>query len=404
MTLDDRVAALDFLGLTPRQTHFVATVALHGGYCLRRQYATSAGLAYGATVRDFLDHLVHRRLMTRVEYRHDRGFVYHLRAKRIYRAIEQNDNRNRRHVSPALIARKLMLLDVVLAHRDATWFATEQDKVALFTTRFGVPLAALPQRIYVAGSRPPSSSASPAVAPSTTRYFVNKWPIFLSAEGDAARVNFVALIVESTGQAFRHFLTDHLRLFRHLPAWTVVAACPTGHAGLAACRVAFERTFSPRPVASGSSYPQCFSQLDPDLLRDLRVRRGESPSSPSQSPLPESDPLHDLRALRGESSSDLARYFETRRSLETGALASVSIADVDHYREARTHFIGPAVEQSYARWRVLARVAPEPVSGLPPGPANGGTGAQSINGGAGEFRPYPLPFTYQQFGDFAGEC
>jgi hypothetical protein len=37
MTFDERVTALAPLGFTPRQTRFLVTAALHGGYCLRRQ-------------------------------------------------------------------------------------------------------------------------------------------------------------------------------------------------------------------------------------------------------------------------------------------------------------------------------------------------------------------------------
>jgi hypothetical protein len=36
-TIDARVRALDPWRLTPRQARFVVTVALHSGYCLRRQ-------------------------------------------------------------------------------------------------------------------------------------------------------------------------------------------------------------------------------------------------------------------------------------------------------------------------------------------------------------------------------
>jgi hypothetical protein len=364
VTLDDRVTALAFLGLTPRQTRFVATVALHGGYFLRRQYASFVGLvSRGRAVADFLNPLVHSRVMTRVAYRRGRGFVYHLRAKRIYQAIEQDDNRNR-HVSPALIARKVMLLDVVLAHPDLTWLATEQDKVALFTDRFHVPVADLPQRNFVVTSRARSVSGSPA-DPFTTRYFVNKWPIFLRGEGDTARVNFVALIVESTGQAFQHFLQNHIPLLRHLPAWTVLAACPAGLAGLAPCRVVFDRAFSSHPIS-----------------------RGEG--------------AHAL-------APDLARYFQTRRALETGAVASVSIADLDHYREARTRLLGPAVEHAYARWRIQPRAWPEAAADVPadstvrPSPSTSPAHGRDTAGG-GELQLYPLPFTYRQFGDFAGVC
>ena len=54
MTFDERVRALALLGFSERQTRFLVTVALHGGFCLRRQYMAFAGLTYGAGVRDFL--------------------------------------------------------------------------------------------------------------------------------------------------------------------------------------------------------------------------------------------------------------------------------------------------------------------------------------------------------------
>lgn len=63
------------LALQPR---FLLTVALHSGFCLRRQYAAFARVGYGAVVRDFLDGLVHWELATRIAYRCNRGFVYHL--------------------------------------------------------------------------------------------------------------------------------------------------------------------------------------------------------------------------------------------------------------------------------------------------------------------------------------
>jgi hypothetical protein len=49
MTFDERVQALQPLGLTPRQTRFLVTVALHSGFCVRRQYAAFARIRYGAS-------------------------------------------------------------------------------------------------------------------------------------------------------------------------------------------------------------------------------------------------------------------------------------------------------------------------------------------------------------------
>ena len=173
MTFEDRIRALEPLGFSTRQTRFVVTVALHGGYCLRRHYAAFAGIGYGRVVRDFLDSLVTRQLAQRVEYRTERGYLYHLHAKSIYRALHQDNNRNRRRASPERIAIKLMLLDFALTRPDVEWLVTEQDKVVVFSERFGVPRADLPQRAY--------ASHYQRAAP-TARYFVHKLPIYLAGD------------------------------------------------------------------------------------------------------------------------------------------------------------------------------------------------------------------------------
>ena len=60
MTFEQRVAIIAGLGFTPRQARFLTLVALHSGYCLRRQYATFAGLECGKNVSEFLERLVAR--------------------------------------------------------------------------------------------------------------------------------------------------------------------------------------------------------------------------------------------------------------------------------------------------------------------------------------------------------
>ena len=60
MTFDDRAQAVMALGFTDRQARFLVTVALHSGYCLRRQYEAFAGVRSGQNVRAFLDGLVTR--------------------------------------------------------------------------------------------------------------------------------------------------------------------------------------------------------------------------------------------------------------------------------------------------------------------------------------------------------
>lgn len=355
MTFDERVDALSFLGLTIRQSQFVVLVALHGGYCLSRQYSTFAGVTQGGTVKRFLDDLVGRKLMTRLEYRRDRGFIYHLRSRRIFEAIGQEYRG--RPVSPALMARRLMLLDVVLLHPAAMWLATESDKVAFFTERFKVPPADLPQCTH--GSEiPPSGSRSSR--PPTTCFFTDKWPIGLDV-GAAnetrmpPRVTFVALILDSSGRTLTHFLNVHARLLAYLPAWTIMAVCPAGHGGLRACQAVYDRITGRR--------------LAPEV--------------------PETELLH---------------YFKVRLAFDTGEGASVSEADWSFYREARLHLLGPAIDAQYAAYRVQARARlwsdraslPRRVQAL------AAVDERCLANGALEL--YRLPYAYQQFGDFAGEC
>jgi hypothetical protein len=255
MTFDERVRALALLGFSERQTRFLVTVALHGGFCLRRQYMTFAGLKYGAGVRDFLDRLVTRRLATRFDFRRDRGHVYHLHASAIYDPIGQPDNRNRRSASAALIARKLMLLDYVLGQPNVDWFATEDDKVQLFTNEFGVRPIELPQRVYVARLRD---------APPTIRYFIHKLPIFMAK--DSPVVSFIWLVTETSGEAFEQFVHDHVRLLSHLPEWRIVAVAPRHIPGLPACKPALDRVIAaverPRSTAECDALRAGFRTLD----------------------------------------------------------------------------------------------------------------------------------------------
>jgi hypothetical protein len=83
-----------------RQTRFVETVALHSGYCLRRQYSAFAGVAYGKNVCKFLETLVVRRLAEGFTQRADCGLIYYLHARAIYRALGEDDNRNRLQAGP----------------------------------------------------------------------------------------------------------------------------------------------------------------------------------------------------------------------------------------------------------------------------------------------------------------
>ena len=226
MTFDDRVRAVQTFGCSPRQARFLTLVALHGGYYVRRQYLTATGTRNGKNAQRFLDDLVTHHVAARCRYRADRGYVYRLQHRRLYRAVGLDQNRNRRPAAPALIARKLMLLDVVLSEPTAEWVATEAEKVALFTERFGVSLDDLPRATILAEGADPH----------TARRFKDRLPIALV--GDPRVVHFVYLAVEGSIASFDRFLHTHARLLSALPTWTILLAHPR-HVSAAALEEAF---------------------------------------------------------------------------------------------------------------------------------------------------------------------
>jgi hypothetical protein len=202
MTIAERSAAVEALGFTPRQATFLTTVALHSGYCLARQYAACSGLKNARSVRAFVDCLVERKLANRIVFRADRCIVYHLFSQRLYAAVGQKDNGNRRHASPPAIAQKLMLLDFALAHPDLDWYPTQADRVDLFVTRLGVPLS--------------------------IRLTSLRLPVFFHSalHGASACVNFVCVVTDPRGSSIGTFIREHAALLRHLTDWTLNVLVP----------------------------------------------------------------------------------------------------------------------------------------------------------------------------------
>ena len=292
MTFEERVQALARWRFTERQTRFLALVALHSGFCVRRQYGTFARVdPAGKNVRAFFEELVVRDLARRRRFRVDRGQVYHLHAKAVYRAIGQDENRNRRHASPALIARKLMLLDVVLTQPDVEWMATEADKIDLFVTRFGVAAEDLPTHV----------SATDTGARHVRRYFWHKLPIGVT--GSPPTPHFICLITESGTSALTSFLRDHRRLLRHLPHWTIVCTRPALLHNEDADRAAFDQF--------------------------LERGAGDLPAD----------------------GDELRRYFAARELIERGDLAQFSAADLHGYRALHQRLDTRTINRRYQVWR-----------------------------------------------------
>lgn len=211
MTPEDRVKAVVEFGFTERQARFLVTVMLHSGVCLLRQYTAFAGIVHGEKTRKFFHKLVSRRYATAYACRHNRGRVYHVHHKPLYRAIGETDSRYRRPLSASRVVDGLMLLDAVLAGPEHVWLATDENK-----------------RSHLAGltTKGVDQLASTTIGDGcrlTARSFPERVPIAIDPSG---RWLFIHLVSEGGVDAFRRFLQRYGELFAVLPAWTLRIVLP----------------------------------------------------------------------------------------------------------------------------------------------------------------------------------
>src|SRR5215510_8095704 len=215
MTNEERIFALQNYGYTHRQATFLSTVALHSGYFLRRQYHKFLGQKPGASAQ----RLIQRGLATchiRIHGSANRTLIYHLGARSVYRALADDDNPNQRWRQPYSVKTKLMGLDFVLAHPQYRYLATEDEKLDFFCSTLGLERDCLFARDY--RSRHPEG-------PKRTRYFVDRFPIFVTSAATDLRplVSFCYVDgAQARPSGFETYLEHYRAVFSSLPAFEVV--------------------------------------------------------------------------------------------------------------------------------------------------------------------------------------
>ena len=145
------VEALQHLDYTHREAEFLALAALHSGYFLRRQYEAFIAAPRGRPADRFLRRVVSLRHARSVVYA-NRTEIFHVFARRIYRAIGDEDNRNRRPRPHFATKAKLMALDFVLANRERRFLGTEGEKLSHFCEDLGIERTLLPAKTYRSNS------------------------------------------------------------------------------------------------------------------------------------------------------------------------------------------------------------------------------------------------------------
>ena len=296
LTLPERSSALRRFGYTPEEAAFFAFAALAGAYFLRRHVAAFLGKRDGGVVTQLVHKILtldHARCSTWAKGVN----LYHLGSRPLFEALGEPDNRNRRRHELAQIKNRLMCLDVLLEHPSARILATERDRLEYFDG-LGIARDLLPQKTFRArlGGR------------STTRYFVERQPLFVDVKpASGASIPAFVFVDEGlvTASRFQRFLAEHTRLFNALEALTLVYAADSSRHFARAAAIAAH-------------------VLDAN----------------HNSSLPLDSPLDDA----------LLAYFQLRKRFEDRALASFDREQLLQLRDARSRFSGPDIEGNYQLW------------------------------------------------------
>jgi hypothetical protein len=302
MTASERVQALRCFGYSESEASFLCLAALQGGYFLRRQYASfSDGQDGGAISQLIQKGLANEHIHASTWRRHTQ--LYHLCARPFYEALGQGDSRNRRACEVLAIKNKLMGLDFVLAHRGVQYLATEQEKLDYFAGVLKLDPSVLPAKLYGTGKS----------AAATTRYFVDKYPMFLSPvakDGGPSAPPVVSFCFVDEGMVglsrFERYLANYEPLFSLLPGFHLVY--------LAARGVHFGPT---------------------QRLFENFIRHESATSANATERLPR---------------ERLLRHFEDRRLFEAGQLDSFDRAKLVRLRQERLEFSGDTCEALYKTW------------------------------------------------------
>jgi hypothetical protein len=222
-----------------------------------------------------------------------------LDSKVIYRAIGHPDLRFRRPHGLDYVKTKLLSLDFILRNLGNTYLATEQEKVDYFVNQQSI----LPAKVY----------RSTKGKTETVRYFVDKFPLFLSPAA-VVHFTFVSAGGSSRLDEFRTHLRRYRRLFRSLKE----------------VRMVFIHQDSFHVPAAET----CFRAA-------LKV--GEVPHIES---------------------AGLLRYFELRQAWDRKEYEKVGSKELVFLSQARKRYAGSRYETAYREWSEGARIGNRTVKRL----------------------------------------
>ena len=209
----------------------------------------------------------HRRLATSYTAAHRRAHIYHVHSKRLYAAIGEPNNRNRKPVTLARAIERLMVLDAVLAEPRLRWLGS----------------GAREGRVLQGGNDPQAERAAPSGLRTRRRarpFGTSPTSCRSASPADGRTHVFLYLVNRTTPVDFRAFLHRHAELLRALPEWELrllvprhlVEAAPAVRGRLRARSWAgrFAWTTSPSFAGTSGNRTKSIEEARPEDFRRFR--------------------------------------------------------------------------------------------------------------------------------------
>jgi hypothetical protein len=221
------------------------------------------------------------------------GCIYHLYSRKLYAQLGHENLRNRRRHRLEAIRTRLLGLDFILANQGYQYLETEAEKVAYFCDQLHIEKACLPVKLYMGG---------PGSQP-TLRYFVDKFPLFLSSP----RPGFSPVVTFSyvdpgleTLTGFVTHLGQYQTLFRALADFRFLYV---------------------------SSTPAHFEKATELFNSAVKI------------------------PLESDFAADLIRYFRARSIWNSSEFRTLSKSDLLFFNEAKRRFAGDRFETLFKNWK-----------------------------------------------------
>jgi len=254
------VERIQRLGYTESEARFLYIVALFSGYFTMAQFRAFTRSRCGKRPTCFAQKLVgqgHARACAQVRT----AALFHLFSRKVYGQMDNDNLRNRKRHSFEFMRTRLILLDFILANQEFAYFETERDKVNFFCNELGISKNCLPAKVYE-GATPNQQ---------TTRYFVDKFPLFLAPPlpGVPAVVTFSYI---DSGFSRLSSFASHLAAYRPLLQQLSNFRSTNGWS-LRTQQAKSERTgtISPWLVALGVYSPECWSTTPWGVARCSKI-------------------------------------------------------------------------------------------------------------------------------------